>query len=106
MGRTPKSRPFRFKAEMKILIDSLDYWPDFAVGPAGIHFVPTAQQSGPFDVSLLPFVDGRQVSVVKLPGASAQGLALSKDGRDLLLLVRSSIETNLIALERSNPKNF
>ncbi len=89
----------------KILINSLDYWPDFAVVSGGVYFMQAHQQRGNLMVSFRRFADGVETSVATIPGINAQGLTISKDGRELLVSVRSSVDTNLIALERPNQRN-
>jgi Tol biopolymer transport system component/DNA-binding winged helix-turn-helix (wHTH) protein len=80
------------------IIDSLDYWPNFGVAPGGIYYVPAVRQHG---VPIYYYDFGRKthVRVTLMSGVNAQGLAVSSDGRSLLLSIREGAQTNLMSLD-------
>lgn len=87
--------------EESTVVDSLDYWPNFVVGPVGIYFVPAHVEHHVVPIRLYRFADRKEVPIADVPGINAQGMALALDGRQLLLSVRSSVVTNLMAIERA-----
>lgn len=84
------------------VVGSLSYWPDFAVSPSGIYFVPAQRSRGGVPIWFHRFSDGKDVEVFQVTGVDLQGMALAPDNRELLLSVRTSAETNLMALSFSN----
>lgn len=83
--------------EERRIIDSLSYWPNFAIGMRNIWFVPSEVQAG-ITIMSLDRATGARRALPPLAGQSLHGMAVSRDASFLLLSVRESIESNLMLM--------
>jgi Tol biopolymer transport system component/DNA-binding winged helix-turn-helix (wHTH) protein len=80
------------------LIPSLSYWPNFSVTRDGIYFVPGAPERHA-SVHMLDFASRRTIRLANIEVSSPQGLSVSPDARDIILVERESSESDLMLME-------